>query len=222
MPRKTLPKALGSREPAFFAVALSTALVLAVTFIDWASPQFSFASSQDLVFGQQKWHLLFLAMLSHADTPHLLSNLLGFVTFGILLKRSFGWLAFPIAPAICGVVITLLTNVTTPQAQGLIGSSGIVFAMVGLYVTLYYFFEHRHTGSAKLVRVTGFLLLLFVPHEYSHDISYLAHGYGFLIGIVVALILVPYLTDRLAVNAAATESRQPRPPSTDEMARPAP
>jgi membrane associated rhomboid family serine protease len=192
-PKKHLPLALSSLHPSLWTVALATAAIILVTLIDWASAGSSFASSRNAVFEQGQWQKLFLSMLSHADTPHLLSNLLGFVGFGFLLKRSFGLLAFPIVPLVTGVVITLLTNATTPAWQGLIGSSGIVFAMVGLYVTLYSYFEHRHSWSAKIMRVTGFVLILFFPHEYSRDISYLAHGYGFALGIVAGLILIPHL-----------------------------
>ena len=193
MPKAEAPRELHKRQPAAATVILATALVVAVTVFDWHNSGLSFASSRDAVFSQGHWHLLVLAMLSHADLAHLLSNLLGFVAFGYLLKRSFGVLAFPLIPALCGVIITLLTNTTTPPGQGLIGSSGVVFAMVGLYVTLYYFFERRYSWQSRLVRITGFLLLLFFPHEYSHDISYLAHAYGFALGVISGLIMSPYL-----------------------------
>lgn len=196
MPRLPRPAALEPHEPAALTVALATAVLLAATFLDWGLPHINLASSREAVFLQGQWHLVFTAMLSHADLAHLLSNLLGFVTFGYLLKRSFGCIAFPVIPALAGVVITILTNATTPASQGLIGSSGVVFAMVGLYVTLYFFSEHRFSWQKRLARITGFLLILFFPHEYSHDISYLAHAYGLGLGILAGLILAPHVPKR--------------------------
>lgn len=193
MPRKQIPKQLLQRYPALATVIVSTLVVLIVTFIDWQSSLESFAASRSRVFDHAEPLTLVLAMLSHADGGHLLSNLVGFIGFGFLLKRSFGMIAFPIAPAIVGVIINLLTILSTPASQGIIGTSGIVFAMVGQYVTLYFIFEHRLGAMTKTLRIVGFLLLLFFPHEYSASTSYIAHAYGFGAGIIAALILVPYV-----------------------------
>ena len=210
MPRKQLPKQLLPSYPAVATVILSTIAVIMVTFIDWQSNHESFAASRSRVFDHSEPLTLVLSMLSHADGGHLLSNLLGFMGFGFLLKRSFGMLAFPVAPAIVGVITTLLTILSTPASQGIIGSSGIVFAMVGQYVTLYFIFENRHSAMAKTVRIIGFLLLLFFPHEYSASTSYIAHAYGFVVGIVAALILTPYVRHKLddANGVLSTSVRQ--------------
>jgi membrane associated rhomboid family serine protease len=197
MPRKQLPKQLLPSYPAVTTVVLSTIAIILVTLIDWQSSHGSFAASRSRVFENSEPLTLVLSMLSHANGGHLLSNLLGFMGFGFLLKRSFGMLAFPVAPAIVGVITTLLTILSTPASQGIIGSSGIVFAMVGQYVTLYFIFENRHSAVTKTVRIIGFLLLLFFPHEYSASTSYIAHAYGFFAGIIAALILTPYVRHNL-------------------------
>ncbi len=193
-PRKTIPPTLLGNKPSFLTVFLSTFSVIFVTFLDWGSPADSFAVSAHSLFSEGRFDKLFLSMMSHGDGAHLLSNLLGFVGFGYLLKRHFGTLAFPIMPALAGVVTTILTLMTMPTHTGLIGSSGIVFAMVGLYVSLYFSLETRHSAAHKLVRVSGFLLVLFFPSEYSQTTSYMAHGIGFGVGILSALVALPYVS----------------------------
>lgn len=192
MPRRSIPHSLLRKEPTSVAVILAALLLIIVTLIDWSDPFRKFGLSAHELYRQGRVDLLFLSIFSHGDLGHLLSNLIGFLGFGYLLKRQFGWIAFPLLPIAAGALTAALTVMTMPPHVRLIGASGIVFAMAGLHTSLYLLLETRYRLPTRLLRVAGVLVVLLFPHEYSPTTSYMAHGVGLGVGIISGLIAAPH------------------------------
>jgi membrane associated rhomboid family serine protease len=193
MPRRPIPASLLGKEPTAAALILSSIIVIGLTVLDWSTPLTSFGVAAHDLYRDGRIDLLLLSVFSHANLGHLLSNLIGFLGFGYLLKRHFGWIAFPLIPITVGLLTASLTVLTMQPQVKLIGASGMVFAMGGLHATLYLLLETRYVVSTRLLRVAGVLLILFFPQEYAPNTSYMAHGIGMGLGIVAGLIFAPHL-----------------------------
>ena len=64
------------------------------------------------------------------------------------------------------------------------GVSGLVYSMIGLWLSLYFYFENTRSKKEKVVRVLGFILIILIPSHYQKNVSYISHAYGFVLGIL--------------------------------------
>lgn len=176
---------------AFFA-AMFAVLSVVTSLLFWFSPRYRdlLWASPETVFTQGEYWRLVTALFAHADLEHLLSNLPFLFIFGWLLRRYFGLLAFPLAALCVGVLTNGAALYFYRDHLRMVGASGMVYAMVAMWSVFYLRYEIRFGAGKKLLRVTGFLLVLFFPTVYSPTTSYLAHALGFVIGVVCALLLI--------------------------------
>lgn len=175
-----------------FIFALSCACLSLFSWTDGA-PEFS-VSKHDVFDRGQYWQLL-SALFAHADVVHVASNMLGVIFFGWMLRGYFSTFAFPTLPLALGVASNLITIYFYPSTTRLLGASGMLYAMVGLWLVLYLRFETR-SFSQKLIRVFGFALTLLVPSSWEPNTSYLAHASGFFLGILAAFAFTKALNLR--------------------------
>lgn len=175
-----------------FVVIFFVALCVLLSLSFWFSPHYSkwLWASKEAVFEKHEYWRLFTALFTHADIKHLLSNMPLFVVFGWLLRSYFGLLAFPLAAFLVGAVTNYATLYYYPEHTRLIGASGVVYGLVGLWVTFYLRYEVRYSFRMKLFRVLGVSMVLLLPTTYSPTTSYLAHALGFLFGVLCALLLM--------------------------------
>jgi rhomboid protease GluP len=142
-------------------------------------------ASPKAVFTDHQYWRLWTTLFVHADFSHLVSNLFLFGILGFLLSGYFGPWLFPIAAITAGGLTNFLVLSSMPVETRLVGLSGVVFWMGGAWLTLYFLIETRKTVSQKLLRTIGISLVLFMPSEaFDPSISYRAHGYGFVLGIL--------------------------------------
>ena len=73
----------------------------------------------------------------------------------------------------------------------LLGASGMLYGMVALWLVLYVRFETEYTVSMRIFRAIGVSMLLLFPTTFHKTTSYLAHGTGFAIGLVIGMLLCP-------------------------------
>ena len=144
------------------------------------------AVSQELVFGEGKYWRLLTALAAHADWEHLLGNAPLFVIFGWLLRSYFGLWFFPFLQLLAGVLVNLATILCYEPWQQLLGCSGMVYAMVGIWLVLYLRFEVRFSLPMRVFRCVGFTLILLFPSSFHPTTSYLAHTFGFCFGFILA------------------------------------
>ncbi len=152
---------------------------------------------------------LFSALFVHADWTHLFGNMMFLGLFGAGVERTLGSFRFLALFLIAGAAANLFAALMSPLINApIIGSSGAVSALIGAYVLL---FPRSHLGVIlplglyfQLVRVPAIHLigiwLLFQVLETlgsrSGAIAWWAHVFGFVNGIVLALILRPWLYRR--------------------------
>lgn len=163
-----------------------------VSSLFWYSPESKdlLWASYETVFVKHEYWRLITSLFAHSDLKHILGNTPLFLIFGWYLRSYFGILAFPMAALLVGV----LANITTlsfyePQVR-VVGASGIVYGLVGMWITFYVHYEKRYSFLMRIFRVTGVSLVLLFPTTYSSTTSYLAHGAGFVLGIIAAIVLI--------------------------------
>lgn len=167
---------------------LSTLMLVLVTSLFWQNfwgLDDLAAASNAMIFKQHQWWRAWSATLVHADVAHLMSNSLLFFVLGYFLSGYFGLLMFPFLTFLMGGLINLLAVATyAPQTQ-LLGASGMVYWMGGVWLSLYLLIDRRRELWSRSLRVLGVALLLFVPSQaFDPTISYRTHFIGFSIGVV--------------------------------------
>jgi rhomboid protease GluP len=171
--------------PSFlFALAAAVASVAA-----WNLESFEEAwiGNPEKIFSGGEWWRLLTSMLLHRDIKHLLSNLLFLIPFGGLLTNYFGWAAFPLAGLVLGAVTQYLSLKTYPASATLLGASGLLYVLFGMWLALYFRAETRLRWTNRLLRVTGFALIMFIPSEFQPDVSYRTHAIGLALGLAAGI-----------------------------------
>ncbi len=165
--------------------AFSVALL---SFSVWEGWIPNLAVSQSLVFGQSEYWRIFSALFQHADAKHLLNNLLPFVGVGWLLWGYFGAMAFPVVPLLLGAVANFIAILTYPPQVLLVGISGSVFAMAGMWSALYIKNDYRFSVGKRVLRALGFILILFFPLSLDANIADRVHFLGGVLGFIAGYL----------------------------------
>ena len=146
---------------------------------------------------------LFGALFVHASWLHLIGNLAYLWVFGISVERRIGHGYFLLAFLLLGALANLFMALQTPDiTQAVIGASGAVSAVIGIYLGL---FPNGRIGlwlplglylqfariPALLVIVSWFTLQLIytVFGPVSGAVAWWAHIAGFVAGVLITVIL---------------------------------
>jgi rhomboid protease GluP len=160
-----------------------------MSLLSWdATYEIHFWVSRELLEQHHAYWRLFTALAAHADWQHLLANAPLFIIFGWLLRSYFGWWFFPVLPVLAGAGANYLTLQWYEPWQRLLGCSGMVYAMVGMWLVLYIRYETRFSLPMRFFRCMGFSFIILMPTTLHPTTSYLAHAFGFLLGLVCALV----------------------------------
>lgn len=158
----------------------------------WQNPQrFPLWVSQEAVLKQHEYWKLFSALFTHSDMLHLLSNLPLFLIFGWHLRTFFGLRIFPVVTVLAGALANFLTVILYEEQTRLLGASGMLYAMVSLWLVYYVRFETSYKFWNKVMRATGFALILLFPTTFQENVSYLAHFWGFVCGMALGILFLP-------------------------------
>jgi len=149
-------------------------------------------ASREAVFTKHEYWRLVTAIFTHADTVHLLSNMPLFCFFGLFLYEYFGFMLFPALSLFVGICANAVTLYFYPDTLRIIGASGMVYGMVSLWLVLYIYHDTGHTVPVRIFRSAGFALMVMFPTTYNPATSYFVHAAGFLIGILSALMILPF------------------------------
>ena len=197
-------------SPQSTTVALVVALFLVfIAQAAWFWPNFAeqLPVSGHAVFVDGEWWRLWTACFAHADLGHLLSNLLFLVIFGRFVGGHFGWIAFPVLPFILGGVANLSVLRTYPDDVSILGASGVVNVVGGMWLALFYMLSRQYRQSGRLLRAFGVGLLLFAPQEFRPNVAEKVHLAGLVIGVGAGLIW--FLAQRKAFRAAEVWEAEP-------------
>jgi membrane associated rhomboid family serine protease len=182
-----------SKKPdlnAFFTPILYAFICLGISVYYWITPTAKtlLAGNKSSIFFNHEYYKLITTILLHSNFAHFFSNMIYLVMFGGLLAFYYGLFVFPFAAFFLGVVTHGIALYTYPEYTNLIGSSGIVFILYGMWITLYLRVETHLTLAKRYFRVFGFSLLMFIPSKYSPGTSYRTHYIGLFLGIMFGII----------------------------------
>jgi rhomboid protease GluP len=176
-------------HPWSFVIAAAATLVLVIGSMIYLHNLGGFAdlipANRDLIFQKGQVWRLWTTLFAHADERHLLSNSLLFFILGSFLMGYFGLLAFPLSAILFGGITNALVLAGMPEQTMLIGMSGVVFWLGGVWLILYFLIERRKSLFQRSLRALGVGLMLFFPAEaFDPSISYKTHFIGFLLGLL--------------------------------------
>lgn len=180
-----------SRAPApgSGGVALASVAALAATSLAYWSDLLGLRSllpaSGRLLFGEGEYWRAVTTTLTHADALHLAANALPFGALSYLIYGYFGPLAHPVATLATGSLVTAAVLATYPPEVQLVGASGLVYLMAGTWLTLFLLIERRLSLGRRLLRATGFGLVLLAPTALEPLVSHRAHAAGLVAGLAL-------------------------------------
>jgi membrane associated rhomboid family serine protease len=141
-----------------------------------------------------QWWRCVTALFLHGDFGHLLANLVFGLFFVTFLMMQFGagmsWLLVVVAGAV-GNALNALGYFGEPHRS--IGASTAVFAAIGLLVGAELYYRRAHPGTRSRRHLfaplgAGLALLAILGVGESHEgIDYMAHGWGFVAGVLIGL-----------------------------------
>lgn len=177
-------------------------LFLGISLLYWRNPAAldPLTAGRQAVFQGQEYWRLFSTIAIHADLRHFLANSIFFYIFGLLLHSYFGAWVFPSLSLAMGGVANYFTLYYYPAHAVLVGASGVVYFMAGLWATLFFFIERRGRALKRLGVTICVVTMLFFPTEYEPHVSYLAHAWGFVLGIASGILY--FYSNRSRLRAA--------------------
>ncbi|WP_395140432.1 rhomboid family intramembrane serine protease, partial [Armatimonas sp.] len=182
-----------------------------VIFFGNLSPTEGLVISERVVqgWGLMRGHLQFLPLISyafvHSDLFHLLGNMITLYVIGVHLEEALGNLAYLVAyltgALVAGLAHVLITNAFFPVAapeESLIGASGAIFAVLGLFAVRFWRTRVRLFGvpavpaaiAVSIVMVLQiFLAIRSLVTPGADQVAYTAHLAGFFFGLGIAFPL---------------------------------
>lgn len=183
-------------SPQSILLALVFYLVILLVFL-WDNQNLS--ANGYLVYEKGKYWKAFTSQFMHADFVHLGHNTLFFVAFAVLLNNYFGFWIFPVLSLLSGTLINLIALKFYPPQVYLVGISGVIYFMASFWMTMFVGLERHFSLYRRLMTTTGVSLILFFPEVFEKNVSYLAHGLGFAMGVVFALVY--FILNRRSLHA---------------------
>jgi rhomboid protease GluP len=182
------------RPSSFTIAAISTSALLIGSALSWSDQNGlsdALSSSSELVFKSGEFWRLWSTLFVHADMGHLLSNCFLFFILGFFLYGHFGSLLFPLGALAAGGLVNAIALSTYAPEIRLIGASGVVYWMGGMWLVLYALLSRQKNLYHRWLRTIGVALLLFMPatETIAPNVSHRTHFFGFLIGSISA---IPY------------------------------
>ena len=145
-------------------------------------------------FGGEYWRLL-TSLFLHYGPLHLLFNLYALWIIGPGLERAIGSIRFGLCYLLAGLGsglgVLFLRFLGLNSAEQLVGASGCVMGLVGVWAGL--LLRHRHTPEAGR-RLKNILVIIAVQTAFdlsTPQISMAAHMSGLVTGVALGLIFAP-------------------------------
>lgn len=181
-----------SHKDAFGPTLYWSMVIVIVTVANWLyGKDWQLLASYQSTLGENKLWQAWSSLFIHADIGHLLSNLWLFAVFGYLLRAFWGAFVFPfLSFSLLGGLTTILTILHYGPGPRLLGASGMIYGMIGLWLVTYLRYELRYSFKTRVFRSIGFILLMLFPTTITHNVSYSAHFIGFVIGAGLGAALI--------------------------------
>ena len=151
----------------------------------------------ELVIRDGQYYRLFSAMFLHADTRHLLNNMLMLILAGAIVEYYTGHLFFlflSIMSGLAGNMISMAYEIRNSLDWISVGASGAIMGLVG-FIAIWILINRKNFVTNRNVIIRLGLLALFVLQAcfFQEGANTAAHLGGFLSGIVLGIINIVIL-----------------------------
>ncbi len=177
------------REESALIAIISAMAILFVSLTCWRDSQlFSLLAAipYQVKVEHEYWRLI-TAIGVHADLRHFLANAFFFTFFAYLLYGYFGFWIYPVSVAVLGGLTNYCSLLTYTGDIHLVGASGVVYLMVGFWLTFYVLVQRTRSLPKRLLQAVGIGLVVFVPTNLSPGVSYRTHAIGCALGMMAAI-----------------------------------
>jgi membrane associated rhomboid family serine protease len=197
-------------QKALFQAFLGITICYVFSAVYWRSEAHSYgfsglSSERSQIFEHYDYWRLVTSLAVHSDLSHFFSNAVLFGVFSYVLRAYIGFIAYPLLALISGVLTQILTLWTYPDGTVLIGASGMIYAMAGMWLSYYLRFENLHSKWTRLMRVMAFILVVLMPSIIRPQVSYRAHAIGFAVGCLMAMGSFLIVEKRLSKRRGISE-----------------
>ena len=193
-PSRRVLETLLSRKPREYSLevgALSVLTILGISLLAWqngaALLPILAATSEGALEEHEYWRLM-TALVVHTDMAHFLSNAIFLAFFSYLLFGYFGFWVFPVLGLALAGLTNYLSLLTYPPEVSLVGASGLVYWMVGFWLSMNLFVDRTLGPGKRVVRAVGIILVVLLPSTLQANVSYRTHAIGFGLGVVSAVV----------------------------------
>jgi len=167
------------------------------------------------------WLTLFTSIFMHGGWTHLGGNMLFLFIFGDNIERLFGSLKYLVFYLVCGIVAALAQVYSSPDSViPSLGASGAISGVLAAYLLnfpqnpirvllIFGFFVLMRTVPALLMIGLWFLIQFvngigaIAVSTQTSGVAYWAHIGGFAAGLVLALLLRPFVGGRSPTQGVA-------------------
>lgn len=175
-----------------FKASLNLALLwplacLLVSWYFWSPYSAQLKVTRELVFEHYQFWRLPLGLFTHSDLNHFLSNSLFLTILSYFIAKAYGPKILFGVGFLLGILTHALTLFFMKDHITLLGASGLLYAFWGFWFSLYFLIDRHISITRRLMKIVAISLLLLVPHSYEPHVSYLAHGIGFFLGLLVGV-----------------------------------
>lgn len=169
--------------------------------------KWAYIPSRFLAHPGSEWPTLFTSMFMHAGLAHIGGNMLYLYIFGDNVENKLSHKSYLLFYLVCGLAATFAQTITdTSSTIPNVGASGAIAGVLGAYIFMFpqekikVLVGQQITIMPSLMVIGFWFILQFmsgVSSLYSQSgeggVAYMAHVGGFLSGLAIAIILVPFL-----------------------------
>lgn len=202
-----LVKTFLSKRPTSVSFMMGVISLALMTLFFGANPE-SFSANGFLVYEKGEYWRAFTTTLLHADLNHLAHNAFFLLGLATLLHNYFGFWVFPVLSLVTGGLINLIALKLYPPAVHLVGVSGVIYFMASFWLTSYMLIERRQKPLSRLIHAVGVTLIFLFPQVFQPEVSYLAHGLGFVLGIPLAILYFAFNFRRIRASEEWVEIKK--------------
>ena len=203
MDEPKLVRTLLSNKPSkqSFLIALGFVLLSGVfSQMRWEGLVTNWAANKVQFFSEGMYWQIFTATMVHGDWGHYLSNTYMLFILGLFVCAYFGTMTFPIVTFLLAGLTNALTILNYPDQVRLVGASGLVYVLAGFWLTMFWLVQRQHLWHRRLLRIIGVAAVILLPSTFEPNTSYLAHGIGFVVGVIYAGIHFSIYKDKIRAH----------------------
>lgn len=194
VPEKRLVATRLSKKPhpkAFYVASAIVFMCGILTIVYWLN-LFNLAvdlpANYEAVFKEHQYWRLFTAIFIHVDAGHFFSNIFLLWILSFFVYGYCGFILYPISSFFIAAGANALAVWTYGGNIDLLGASGLVYVLGGFWLCFYFFVQRTYSKGHRLLRVIGIAMVIFLPSGFVSSTSYRTHAFGFLGGVIMALI----------------------------------